>query len=42
MTTFGEKYTDKDLQEFFKSVPIEENKMDCKYICDMLTGKIDE
>jgi len=39
---FGEKYTDKDVKNFFDVVPIEEGKFPAKYCSDMLTGKLKE
>lgn len=40
MMQFGERYTEKDMKDFFDLVPVEDGKMDAKYISDMLTGKL--
>jgi len=42
MTTWGEKYTAKDVKIFYEMMPVENNKFPAKYICDLLTGKIEE
>merc|ERR1711872_584026 len=39
MTTWGEKYTAKDVKIFYEMMPVEKNKFPAKYICDLLTGK---
>lgn len=38
--TFGEKYTEADVNHFFELVPVEDGKFDAQYTCDMLTGKL--
>lgn len=40
--TFGEKYTEKEVNHFFEIAEASDNMMDCKRICDMLTGKIQD
>jgi len=42
MTTFGEKYTAKDVKIFYEMMPVQNNSFPAKYICDLLTGKIEE
>jgi len=42
ITTWGEKYTAKDVKIFYEMMPVENNKFPAKYICDLLTGKIEE
>jgi len=42
LVTFGEKYTEKDVKQFFEMMPIEAGKFPSKYVCDMLTGKLEE
>jgi len=42
MTTYGEKYTAKDVKIFYEMMPVENNAFPAKYICDLLTGKIEE
>jgi len=37
---FGERYTAKDIANFFEAVPIEDNKFPAKYCSDMITGKL--
>jgi len=39
---YGEKYTDKDVKNFFDIVPIEDGKFPAKYCSDLLTGKLKE
>lgn len=38
--TFGEKYTEKDVTNFFNLVPVEDGHIPAKYCGDMLTGKL--
>ena len=38
--TFGEKYTEKDIKNFFDLVNIEDGKLDAKYITDLLLGRL--
>jgi hypothetical protein len=38
--TFGEKYTEKDVNQFFGLVPVEDGFISAKYCGDMLTGKL--
>jgi hypothetical protein len=40
LTTFGERYTEKDVENFFGLINVEEGKFDSKYCSDMLTGKL--
>ena len=40
--TYGEKYTEKDISNFFGLVPVEDGKFPGKYVSDMLTGKLKE
>lgn len=40
--TYGEKYTEKDIENFFDLVPTPGGKIPCKYVTDMLTGKLKE
>jgi len=42
LMTYGEKYTQKDVDNFFGLVPIENNKIPVQYCQDMLTGKLKE
>merc|ERR1711887_535206 len=42
LLTFGEKYTEADVQSFFEMMPVENNRFPAKYICDLLTGKLEE
>jgi len=42
LLTFGEKYTEADVQQFFDIVPIEDGKFPAKHCSDMLTGKLKE
>jgi len=39
---YGEKYTEKDVKNFFECVPIEDGKFPAKFCSDMLTGKLKE
>lgn len=38
--TFGEKYTEKDVENFFSLVPVSDGHIPVKYCQDMLTGKL--
>lgn len=40
LTTYGEKYTEADIKNFFGLVAIEDGKFEAKYVSDMLTGKL--
>ena len=40
LVTFGEKYTEKEVKQFYEIVTVDDGKMDCQYICDMMTGKL--
>merc|ERR1711942_75274 len=42
ITTFGEKYTAKDVKIFYDMMPVKDNKFPAQYITDLLTGKIEE
>merc|ERR1712183_1030099 len=42
LTTFGEKYTNKEIKVFYDMVPVVYNKISAQYVCDLLTGKIEE
>lgn len=42
LTTYGEKYTEADMKNFFSLVAIEDGKFNAKYVSDMLTGKLKE
>lgn len=42
LTTFGERYTEADVKNFFDLVPLEDGKFPAKYCSDMLTGKLKE
>merc|ERR1712183_1026307 len=42
MTTFGEKYTAKEIKTFYDMVSVENNKISAKYVVDLLTGKIED
>lgn len=42
LVTYGEKYTDKDVQNMWDCVQIEDGKFAAKYASDMLTGKLKE
>ena len=38
--TYGEKYSQKDIDNFFDLVPTDGGKIPAKYVSDMLTGKL--
>merc|ERR1711887_263559 len=40
LMTWGDKYTEQDVANFFDVVPIDNNKIPVKYCQDLLTGKI--
>merc|ERR1711970_561995 len=40
LMTYGEKYTEADIKNFFGLVPIDDGKFPAKYCSDMLTGKL--
>jgi len=40
LMTFGDKYKEKDVANFFELVPVEGGKFPAQYCCDMLTGKL--
>merc|ERR1712183_1169205 len=42
MMTWGDKYTEQDVANFFDVVPIDNNKISAKYVVDLLTGKIED
>lgn len=42
LMTFGEKYTEKDMKEFFDLLPIEDGRFPSQYCSDMLTGKLED
>merc|ERR1711931_473245 len=42
ITTWGEKYTNKEIKVFYDMVPVVDNKISAQYVCDLLTGKIEE
>merc|ERR1711887_30092 len=42
LTTFGEKYTNKEIKVFYDMVPVVDNNISAQYVCDLLTGKIEE
>ncbi|XP_018012838.1 myosin regulatory light chain 2 isoform X3 [Hyalella azteca] len=40
LMTYGDKYSDDDIKNFFGLVPIEDGKFPAKYVSDLLTGKL--
>jgi len=40
LLTFGERYTEQDVKNFFDIVPVENGKFPAQYCADMLTGKL--
>ncbi|KAF2349178.1 EF-hand domain pair [Trinorchestia longiramus] len=40
LMTYGDKYSDADIKNFFSLVSIEDGKFEAKYVSDMLTGKL--
>jgi len=40
LMTYGEKYTEKDISNFFEVVSPADGKFEAKYCSDLLTGKL--
>jgi hypothetical protein len=40
--TYGDKYSEKEVNHFFELAPIEENKINCSLVCDMILGKTED
>jgi len=42
LTTFGDKYNESDMKNFYELVPVSDGKFAAKYCQDLLTGKLKE